>query len=188
MFRRLPRFRILVAGGDGSVGWALSAVDAAKNYLVCPTPAVGVLAVGTGNDLARVLNWGSGYTGEKISGILEDVMGADEIPIDRCVWRIVISEWALTYSLSKMVVLSGCPPLLGLQCTDSHTLRHTPPSPFCLWPLPIYRWDVIIHKMSVEEDSVTSHIMTNYVGFGVDAAIALDFHKVPRMRTRGSQW
>jgi diacylglycerol kinase (ATP) len=90
MFRRVPRFRILVAGGDGSVGWALSAVDAAKGHLACPTPAVGVLAVGTGNDLARVLNWGGGYNGERLSGILADVMGADEVPIDRYVRRVVI--------------------------------------------------------------------------------------------------
>lgn len=48
--------RILVAGGDGTIGWMLNEI-ARKN--VKPIPEVCILPVGTGNDLSRVLGWGA---------------------------------------------------------------------------------------------------------------------------------
>eukprot|EP00037_Helgoeca_nana_P011521 m.103527 g.103527 ORF g.103527 m.103527 type:complete len:199 (-) comp20885_c0_seq1:2148-2744(-) len=60
LYRHLPEFRVIVVGGDGSVGWVLNCLEDMREYLVCQVPAVGVLPVGTGNDLARVLGWGGG--------------------------------------------------------------------------------------------------------------------------------
>ena len=40
-----------------------------------------------------------------------------------------------------------------------------------------------MHEMAVGEEGVKPFVMNNYVGFGVDAAIALDFHRV---RSRGA--
>lgn len=47
--------RILVAGGDGTIGWILTEI-ARRN--IQPIPEVSILPIGTGNDLSRVLGWG----------------------------------------------------------------------------------------------------------------------------------
>ena len=86
LFHRLDRFRVIVFGGDGSIGWVLSTIDklhlhskvrldiyfyacGSRTYFIylhylifffLPTQCmVGVVPLGTGNDLARVLGWGS---------------------------------------------------------------------------------------------------------------------------------
>ena len=47
-------------------------------------PHIAILPLGTGNDLARVLGWGSGYTGEEnIDEILTSVMTAKVASLDR---------------------------------------------------------------------------------------------------------
>uniref|UniRef100_A0AAR2JHS5 Diacylglycerol kinase n=1 Tax=Pygocentrus nattereri TaxID=42514 RepID=A0AAR2JHS5_PYGNA len=55
LFQKFDNFRILVCGGDGSVGWVLSEIDKLNLHKQCQ---LGVLPLGTGNDLARVLGWG----------------------------------------------------------------------------------------------------------------------------------
>uniref|UniRef100_A0AAR2J3N6 Diacylglycerol kinase n=1 Tax=Pygocentrus nattereri TaxID=42514 RepID=A0AAR2J3N6_PYGNA len=55
LFQKFETFRILVCGGDGSVGWVLSELDKLGLHKQCQ---LGVLPLGTGNDLARVLGWG----------------------------------------------------------------------------------------------------------------------------------
>ncbi|XP_074639461.1 diacylglycerol kinase epsilon-like [Acropora palmata] len=80
------RTRVLICGGDGSVGWVLGALDKVKIKLA---PHIAILPLGTGNDLARVLGWGSGYTGEEnIDEILTSVMTAKVASLDR--WKITI--------------------------------------------------------------------------------------------------
>lgn len=46
-------------------------------------PDIAICPLGTGNDLARVLGWGSGYTGEAPEDILHDVEHAQLAPLDR---------------------------------------------------------------------------------------------------------
>lgn len=47
--------RILVAGGDGTIGWMLNEISRRN---IQPIPEVSILPIGTGNDLSRVLGWG----------------------------------------------------------------------------------------------------------------------------------
>uniref|UniRef100_UPI0037E9495F diacylglycerol kinase theta n=1 Tax=Semicossyphus pulcher TaxID=241346 RepID=UPI0037E9495F len=87
-FREVPRFRVLVCGGDGTVGWVLGVLEAVRHKLVCREPPIGIVPLGTGNDLARVLRWGTGYSGEDPHHILVSVDEADEVLMDR--WTILL--------------------------------------------------------------------------------------------------
>ena len=52
-----PRCIVLVAGGDGTIGWTLNSIDALR---LDPEPILALLPLGTGNDLARTLGYGAG--------------------------------------------------------------------------------------------------------------------------------
>lgn len=77
--------KVLVCGGDGTVGWVLDAVDEMKiKGQESFVPQVAVLPLGTGNDLANTLGWGAGYAREvPVEQILRNVMEADTIELDR---------------------------------------------------------------------------------------------------------
>ncbi|XP_055301129.1 eye-specific diacylglycerol kinase isoform X8 [Sitodiplosis mosellana] len=86
LFRKVPQLRILACGGDGTAGWILSVLDQMHFET---QPAVGVLPLGTGNDLARALGWGGGYTDEPISTILKNIGDSDTILLDR--WSLKVT-------------------------------------------------------------------------------------------------
>ncbi|PNI30780.1 DGKQ isoform 2 [Pan troglodytes] len=88
LFSQVPCFRVLVCGGDGTVGWVLGALEETRYRLACPEPSVAILPLGTGNDLGRVLRWGAGYSGEDPFSVLLSVDEADAVLMDR--WTILL--------------------------------------------------------------------------------------------------
>ncbi|XP_018784640.1 PREDICTED: diacylglycerol kinase theta isoform X3 [Bactrocera latifrons] len=88
VFRQIVNYKILVCGGDGTIGWVLQCLDNVGQDSECSSPPCAIVPLGTGNDLARVLCWGSGYTGgEDPLNLLRDVIEAEEIRLDR--WTVV---------------------------------------------------------------------------------------------------
>lgn len=79
--------RVLACGGDGTVGWVLSILD---QIGASPAPAVGVLPLGTGNDLARALGWGGGYKDEPIGKILTSISDSETTLLDR--WQLKVER------------------------------------------------------------------------------------------------
>lgn len=100
--------RVLVCGGDGTVGWVLDAIDAMKLKVhsgrlfprrvfawIVPDgfssqgqdqfiPRVTILPLGTGNDLSNTLGWGAGYAGEiPVEQVLRNILEAEVVKMDR---------------------------------------------------------------------------------------------------------
>ncbi|XP_029372868.1 diacylglycerol kinase delta-like isoform X1 [Echeneis naucrates] len=104
LFQKFDTFRILVCGGDGSVGWVLSEIDALMLHKQCQ---LGVLPLGTGNDLARVLGWGSACDDDtQLPQILEKLERASTKMLDR--WSIMVYETKFPRQHSASTVTEDC--------------------------------------------------------------------------------
>lgn len=130
LFRKVPHFRVLVCGGDGTVGWVLDAID--KQNFVSPPP-VAILPAGTGNDLARVLSWGGGLGSVERQGglctVLHDIEHAAVTILDR--WKLAIlnqeGKQLRPPKFMNNYLGVGCDAKVAL---DIHNLREENPEKF----------------------------------------------------------
>ena len=112
-----------------------------------------ILPLGTGNDLARALGWGGGYSGAKgeLKRILGELMRAHEVLLDRWTVNVQIPNRKRTRSrLSSFGIRrrSKGPPHSGKSG----------------------------NKSNQRSFSSKQHIMNNYIGFGCGAQVSLNFH------------
>ncbi|XVF08991.1 hypothetical protein REPUB_Repub07fG0051700 [Reevesia pubescens] len=130
LFGKVSHFRILVCGGDGTVGWVLNAID--KQNFVSPPP-VAILPAGTGNDLARVLLWGGGLGSVERQGglftVLQHIEHAAVTILDR--WKVAI----LNQQGKQLQPPKFMNNYLGIGCDakvalDIHNLREENPEKF----------------------------------------------------------
>ncbi|XP_062168921.1 diacylglycerol kinase 1 isoform X2 [Alnus glutinosa] len=130
LFRKVPHFRILVCGGDGTVGWVLNAID--KQNFVSPPP-VAILPAGTGNDLARVLSWGGGLGSVERHGglctVLHHIEHSAVTILDR--WKVAIlnqrGKQPQPPKFMNNYLGVGCDAKVAL---DIHNLREENPEKF----------------------------------------------------------
>ncbi|XP_076069788.1 diacylglycerol kinase theta [Oratosquilla oratoria] len=145
VFRKIKTYKILVCGGDGTIGWVLQCLDNVGQDSECQSPPCAIVPLGTGNDLARVLRWGPGYTGgEDPLNLLKDVIDAEEIRLDR--WTVVFhledkgdDKLAVTNSTgstsednTQMMVMNNYFGI-GIEaelCLDFHNAREENPNKF----------------------------------------------------------
>ncbi|CAF0950543.1 unnamed protein product [Rotaria sordida] len=121
--QHVRNLRIIACGGDGTVGWVLSALDTLQMQYM-DFVSVGVIPLGTGNDMARFLGWGVGYRGEALAPVIQSLGRAETRLLDR--WNIDIQATLNSGTASLKI------------------------------PQPVFN---------------------NYLSFGADAQIALDFHE-----------
>nr|XP_027186921.1 diacylglycerol kinase 7-like [Cicer arietinum] len=83
------RLRIMVAGGDGSVGWVLGCLTQLHIQGREPVPPVGIIPLGTGNDLSRCFCWGGSFPFSWKAAIKRTLHKASIGPICRLdSWRV----------------------------------------------------------------------------------------------------
>ncbi|VFQ76474.1 unnamed protein product [Cuscuta campestris] len=130
LFRKVLHFRILVCGGDGTVGWVLNAID--KQNFVSPPP-MAILPAGTGNDLARVLSWGGGLGSVERQGglctLMRDIEQAAVTVLDR--WKVsILDQQGKQFQPPKFMnnyLGVGCDAKVALEI---HNLREENPEKF----------------------------------------------------------
>uniref|UniRef100_A0A1I8FJN8 Diacylglycerol kinase n=1 Tax=Macrostomum lignano TaxID=282301 RepID=A0A1I8FJN8_9PLAT len=107
--RLLPKgvtARLLVCGGDGTVGWVLSAIE---ELGLSPPPPLAIFPLGTGNDLSRVLGWGPGSSADdldSVDALLSNLANASVDRLDR--WLVSVKpSRSLLLSRSKRLTMSN---------------------------------------------------------------------------------
>ncbi|KAJ7406093.1 Diacylglycerol kinase zeta [Pitangus sulphuratus] len=177
LYRKVHNLRILACGGDGTVGWILSILDQLR---INPPPPVAILPLGTGNDLARTLNWGGGYTDEPLSKILSHVEDGNIVQLDR--WNLHVEpnpdmnpeekDEAATDKVGYLI--SMFVPVLVLCILLSPTGSGSPStwgySVGLVFLSPSYNF--IALNMALPLD-----VFNNYFSLGFDARVTLEFHE-----------
>ena len=137
-------------GGDGTVGWILSVMD--EMDFGRPRPAIGIIPLGTGNDLSRSLNWGGKFRDKPLRKVLIDIKKADVVDLDR---------WSLTVTDPPAGAMLDAAPLgTAAPSSSSSSSRAASPVP-----------------PETAEDRLPLNVLNNYFSVGIDAHIALQFHR-----------
>jgi len=152
--------RIIACGGDGTVGWILSVMDSMKSsFPRGRRPAIGIIPLGTGNDLSRSLNWGGKYRDKPLRKVLIDIAKADVVSMDR--WALNVSENLNATTSSSIPILSSSP-----------SSRRSPGANS-------YQEDVdgLDGDSKAADSKLPMNVLNNYFSVGIDAHIALQFHR-----------
>ncbi|KAE8668592.1 Diacylglycerol kinase 7 [Hibiscus syriacus] len=83
--------RVVVAGGDGTVGWVFGCLGELHQEGRLPVPPVAIIPLGTGNDLSRSLGWGGSFPFSWKSAIKRTLQRATTGPICHLdSWHVVV--------------------------------------------------------------------------------------------------
>jgi len=159
---RYSQKRLLICGGDGTVTWILTALEQCraldgKHHLL---PAA-ILPLGTGNDLARSLGWGSSLKAvSDVLKYLQWVVEATPVTLDQ--WRVVLRPHTTLPAEHKLRTCGSHPQLVTdvtlrdqLLCDMEESLPGS--QAYATMAMP---------------DEVFVGFWQNYFSFGMDARVA----------------
>ena len=151
IYKSLKNIRICACGGDGTVNWVLSII--VDHFSSSIMPPVCICPLGTGNDLSRVLGWGWAFNQKQLNRMLTAMSTAHPMLFDR--WQINIKRLPLTQVTEE---LPGNHRWLSCFLEHPQFVRDTYASFYEKYHAPV------------------NNRFTNYLSFGLDGAVVLDFH------------
>ncbi|KAK7291904.1 hypothetical protein RIF29_07446 [Crotalaria pallida] len=145
------KLRVMVAGGDGTVGWVLGCLTELRTLGREPVPPVGVIPLGTGNDLSRSFHWGGSFPYAWKSAIKKTLSKACTGPVQR------LDSWRVSVLMPE-----------GTHVDPPHSLKLT--EEFTL--------DQGLEPEGELAEKVKSYegVFYNYFSIGMDAQVAYGFH------------
>ncbi|OHT14210.1 hypothetical protein TRFO_15505 [Tritrichomonas foetus] len=86
-----PKLRVIACGGDGTVSWIMSILKEIYGSNSGYRPPLGVIPLGTGNDMSQSLKWGEGLNLIKLNYIFDKITAIAVSPV-----IAEIDTWTLT--------------------------------------------------------------------------------------------
>jgi diacylglycerol kinase (ATP) len=156
-FAKLPKIKVLIVGGDGTISWILDSLELVEEWNNNPEskPEIAILPIGTGNDLANELGWLEVTESTVLPKFLEKILKSQKCQLDR--WNLTIQPLPKHF-LTPSYISS----IMNRKSRSDKTMKSEASS----------------SKKQQMDLPVSSKTFQNYLGIGVDAQIVLQFHNL----------